>query len=342
MASRDIIILGIESSCDDTAAAIIKNGELLSNLTYTQDVHKAWGGVIPELASRAHEARIIPVVDAAIKNAKIVKQSISAIAFTKGPGLPGSLMVGVSFAKAMGLALGIPLIDVHHMQAHILAHFIRVPGEEHKVPEFPFLCLTVSGGHTQLVRVNSPFSFEIIGETIDDAAGEAFDKSAKILGLPYPGGPLIDRYAALGNPEAFRFAKPSIKDLDFSFSGFKTSVLYSIQKWEKENPNIREERRNDLCASIQQSIVDILIEKMREAIKRYPVKDIALAGGVSANSGLRKAFTELGEESGLRTYIPEFAYCTDNAAMIAMNGYYKYQSAQFADHHISAMPRWEM
>lgn len=305
-------------------------------------MHQAWGGVIPELASRAHEARIIPVVDAAINNAKITKQSISAIAFTRGPGLPGSLMVGVSFAKAMALSLSIPLVDVHHMQAHILAHFIKTPGLDFNPPTFPFLCLTVSGGHTQIVKVTSYQDFEIMGETIDDAAGEAFDKTAKILGLPYPGGPLIDKYAKLGNPLAFTFAKPQIKDFDFSFSGFKTSVLYSLQKWEKDNPNFIEENLNDLCASIQKSIVDILIAKIKKAVKEVGVEDIALAGGVSANSGLREAFEKLGTELKVRTHIPPFSYCTDNAAMIAITGYHKYIARDFCTQDISALARWKM
>ncbi|HEY8366553.1 MAG TPA: tRNA (adenosine(37)-N6)-threonylcarbamoyltransferase complex transferase subunit TsaD [Bacteroidia bacterium] len=342
MVASDIIILGIESSCDDTSAAVIKNGELLSNVTYTQDVHQAWGGVIPELASRAHEARIIPVVDAAINNAKITKQSISAIAFTRGPGLPGSLMVGVSFAKAMALSLNLPLIDVHHMQAHILAHFIKTPGQEFNPPQFPFLCLTVSGGHTQIVKINSYFDFEVIGETIDDAAGEAFDKTAKLLGLPYPGGPLIDKYAKMGDPTKFSFAKPQIKDYDFSFSGFKTSVLYSLQKWQAENPNFVEENLADLCASIQKTIVDVLIDKMKKAVKEYKVQDIALAGGVSANSGLRHAFEKLGKDLKVNTHIPPFSYCTDNAAMIAITGYHKYLAKDFTGQDISAMARWEM
>lgn len=338
----DIIILGIESSCDDTGAAVLCNGELLSNVTYTQEVHKAWGGVVPELASRAHEARIIPVVDAAIKNAKIAKQSISAVAFTRGPGLPGSLMVGVSFAKSFALALARPLIDVHHMQAHILAHFIRTPGQEAKPPVFPFICLTVSGGHTQIVKVHAYDRFEVLGETIDDAAGEAFDKTAKILGLPYPGGPLIDRLAREGNPQAFAFARPSVKGYNYSFSGFKTSVLYSVQKFVKEDPGFIQAHLNDLCASVQFTVVDILIHKMKEVLREHKVQDIALAGGVSANSELRERFGALGRELGCRVHIPPFAYCTDNAAMIAAAGYFKYLASDFSSQEITAQARMEM
>lgn len=340
--NSDIIILGIESSCDDTGAAVLLNGELLSNVTYTQDVHKAWGGVVPELASRAHEARIIPVVDAAIKNAKITKQSISAVAFTRGPGLPGSLMVGVSFAKSLALALQRPLIEVHHMQAHILAHFIKTPGTEYDPPEFPFICLTVSGGHTQIVKVHAYDRFEVLGETIDDAAGEAFDKTAKILGLPYPGGPLVDKLAQEGNPQAFRFARPAIKGYDYSFSGFKTSVLYSLQKWQKEDPDFSTKHLNDLCASIQFTITEILMDKLQQVLKVHRVKDIALAGGVSANSEVRRRFAELAVRQGCRAHIPPFAYCTDNAAMIAASGHFKYLAGDFSSQNIMAMARMEM
>jgi len=340
--NSDIIILGIESSCDDTGAAILCNGELLSNVTYTQDVHKAWGGVVPELASRAHEARIIPVVDAAIKNAKIAKQSISAVAFTRGPGLPGSLMVGVSFAKALALALQVPLAEVHHMQAHILAHFIKTPGITANPPVFPFICLTVSGGHTQIVKVHSPASFEILGQTIDDAAGEAFDKTAKILGLPYPGGPLIDKLAQEGNPEAFRFARPAVAGYDYSFSGFKTSVLYSLQKWQKDDPDFISHNLNNLCASVQHTIASVLMEKMERVLQEHKVQDIALAGGVSANSEVRRRFAALAAAAGCRAHIPPFAYCTDNAAMIAMSGHFKYLAGDFSTQHVTAMARMEM
>ena len=337
MINKKVTILAIESSCDDTSAAVIQNKHILSNVIANQVIHQKYGGVVPELASRAHQQNIIPVVDQAIKQAKINKKDIDAVAFTKGPGLLGSLLVGVSFAKAMGLALDVPIIDVNHMQAHILAHFI----DDHinPSPKFPFLCLTVSGGHTQIVRVNDYLNFELLGETIDDAAGEAFDKSAKILGLPYPGGPLIDKYAKDGNKHAFAFGKPKVKGYDFSFSGLKTSILYSIQKNQKENPNFIKENLNDLCASIQHAIVSILMEKIAYASQSTNIKEIAIAGGVSANSSLRQSLKDLEIDSDIKTYIPPFSYCTDNAAMIAVTAYFKYLKNDFATQDTSPISR---
>ena len=329
------IILGIESSCDDTSAAIIKGDKILSNEVGNQEVHALYGGVVPELASRAHQQNIIPVVNAAIQKAGIKKEYINAVAFTKGPGLLGSLLVGSSFAKSFAMGMKIPLIAINHMQAHILAHFID---EGQKIPEFPFLCLTVSGGHTQIVKVEHTNKMEIIGKTIDDAAGEAFDKSAKILGLSYPGGPLIDKYAKNGNIDAFKFGKPRIKDLDFSFSGLKTSILYKIQKNTENNPNFINDNLEDLCASIQQSIVSILIEKIQKAINKTGITEIAIAGGVSANSHLRKRLQTLSNEKKYNLYIPKFEYCTDNAAMIAMAGYFKYLRQDFAPHNETPSP----
>ena len=336
--SKPITILGIESSCDDTAAAIIQDGRILSNVIANQKVHEQYGGVVPELASRAHQQNIVPVVDQAITQAEIMKQDISAIAFTKGPGLLGSLLVGVSFAKSFALGRGIPIIDINHMQGHILAHFIKEKDGSSNMPNFPFLCLTVSGGHTQIIKITNHLEFEMLGETIDDAAGEAFDKSAKILGLHYPGGPLIDKFAKEGNPKAFKFGKPKVKGLNFSFSGLKTSILYFIQKHEKENPNFIEENKADICASIQHSIINILMEKIEKAIQETGIKEIAIAGGVSANSGLRNALLLL-EDKGCRTYIPPFAYCTDNAAMIAITGYYKYLRGEFSKQDVTAQAR---
>lgn len=321
------IILGIESSCDDTSAAIIKGQKVLSNVIANQEIHSLYGGVVPELASRAHQKNIIPVVDAAIKKANINKEDIDAIAFTKGPGLLGSLLVGSSFAKAFALGMNIPLISVNHMQAHILSHFIDEGGP---IPEFPFLCLTISGGHTQIVRVNSTSKMEVIGNTLDDAAGEAFDKSAKILGLPYPGGPLIDKHAKNGNIYAFEFGKPKIKELDFSFSGLKTSIKRLIQKGVVENNNFTTENLQDLCASIQYSIVTILLKKLQKAIKQTGIKEITIAGGVSANSFLRSELIKLSTEKKFNLYVPKFEYCTDNAAMIAISGYFKYLEKDFA------------
>ncbi len=322
------IILAIESSCDDTSAAIIKGQKILSNVIANQEIHSTYGGVVPELASRAHQQNIIPVVDAAIKKANIKKENISAIAFTKGPGLLGSLLVGSSFAKSFALGMNIPLIAVNHMKGHILSHFID---EGNLMPEFPFLCLTVSGGHTQIVRIESTSNMKIIGTTIDDAAGEAFDKSAKILGLPYPGGPHIDNHAKMGNIHAFEFGKPKINELDFSFSGLKTSILYKIQNNLKENPRFIEENLEDLCASIQHSIVSILINKLEKAIKLTGIKQLAIAGGVSANSYLRNELKKLAKEKSYQIYIPKFEYCTDNAAMIAIAGYFKYLDKDFSD-----------
>jgi len=328
------IILGIESSCDDTSASICKDGKIKSNIIANQEVHAKFGGVVPELASRAHQQNIIPVVDTAIKEADIGKNDISAVAFTKGPGLLGSLLVGVSFAKSFALARQIPLIEINHMQAHILAHFIDEPK-----PRFPFICLTVSGGHTQIVLVKDYFHMEILGQTLDDAAGEAFDKSAKILGLPYPGGPLIDKYAQKGNPNAFSFPEPRIKELDFSFSGLKTAILYRIQDEVKKDPDFIPNHLHDLCASIQHRIVTILLNKLQKAVLKYQIKDVAVAGGVSANSGLREALLELGEERSWKVFIPKFEYCTDNAAMIAMAGYYKFLKKDFVSQQVSPLAR---
>lgn len=341
MMSKPITILGIESSCDDTAAAILQDGRILSNVIANQKVHEQYGGVVPELASRAHQQNIVPVVDQAIAQAGITKADISAIAFTRGPGLLGSLLVGVSFAKSFALGRNIPMIDVNHMQGHILAHFIKEKDGSSNMPSFPFLCLTVSGGHTQIIKITDYLEFELLGETIDDAAGEAFDKSAKILGLPYPGGPLIDKYAQEGNPKAFTFGKPKVDGLNFSFSGLKTSILYFIQKQLKENPNFIEENKADICASIQHSIITILMEKIEKAIQQTGIKEVAIAGGVSANSGLRKALQSL-ENKGCKTYIPPFAYCTDNAAMIAITGYYKFLNQEFATQDVPAQARMKI
>ena len=336
--SKPITILGIESSCDDTAAAIIQDNCILSNVIANQNIHEQYGGVVPELASRAHQQNIVPVVNQAITKAGIIKEDITAIAFTKGPGLLGSLLVGVSFAKAFALGRNIPMIDVNHMQGHILAHFIKDKNGRSNMPDFPFLCLTVSGGHTQIIKITNHLEFELLGETIDDAAGEAFDKSAKILGLPYPGGPLIDKFAKKGNPKAFKFGKPKLGGLNFSFSGLKTSILYFIQKQKKHNPNFIEENKTDICASIQRAIITILMEKIEMAIQETGIKDVAIAGGVSANSELRKALISL-ENKGCKTYIPPFEYCTDNAAMIAIAGYYKYLNGEFSKQDIAAQAR---
>jgi N6-L-threonylcarbamoyladenine synthase len=337
LSNKQTIILGIESSCDDTSAAIIKNSTILSNIIANQDIHKTYGGVVPELASRAHQQNIIPVVHAAIEKAGIQKEDIDAVAFTCGPGLLGSLLVGTSFAKGFAMGLNIPLIDVNHMQGHVLAHFIDDEGKEK--PNFPFICLTVSGGHTQLVLVKNHFEMEVIGSTIDDAAGEAFDKTAKILGLPYPGGPLVDKYAQLGDDLKFKFSKPQIKNYDFSFSGLKTSILYFIQKEVQKNPNFIQEEINNICASVQKAILDILFHKLEKVSADLNINDVAIAGGVSANSGLRKRLQLVGEQKGWRTFIPKFEYCTDNAAMIAITGYYMYQKHLFADQSISAKAR---
>jgi N6-L-threonylcarbamoyladenine synthase len=330
-------ILGIESSCDDTSAAVIYNGKVLSNVVANQEVHAQYGGVVPELASRAHQQNIVPVVQQALEKAGIQKEKLTAIAFTRGPGLMGSLLVGTSFAKSLALGLNIPLIDVNHMQAHILAHFIVEEGSN--IPPFPFICLTISGGHTQIVKVSDHFKMEILGETIDDAVGEAFDKSAKILGLPYPGGPLIDKHAQLGNPKAYAFTKPKVGDLDFSFSGLKTGILYFIQKQQRINPHFIEENLNDICASIQYTIVEILMDKLKNAVKHTGIKHIAIAGGVSANSEIRRRLSTANKPFGWTTYVPKFEYTTDNAAMIAITGYLKYLNKEYADQTISAKAR---
>lgn len=337
--NKDTIILGIESSCDETSAAVINNGKLLSNYIAGQQIHEKFGGVVPELASRAHQQNIVPVVDIAIREAGIRKTDISAVAFTRGPGLLGALLVGTSFAKSFSQAMQIPLIDVNHMQAHVLAHFILKKGEEKQVPVFPFLCLTVSGGHTQIVLVNDFLEMEIIGETIDDAAGEAFDKAAKLLGLPYPGGPLIDQLGATGNPLAFKFNDPQIKNYDYSFSGLKTNILYFLKEEMKKDGNFIEKNKADLCASIQHTIVTILLQKLKKAAADNFISQIAIAGGVSANSYLRKRLITLGEEKKWNVFIPPFEYCTDNAAMIAMTGYYKFQKKMFCDLGVSPIAR---
>jgi N6-L-threonylcarbamoyladenine synthase len=334
---KDIIILGIESSCDDTSAAVLKNSTILSNLIARQEIHELYGGVVPELASRAHQQNIIPVVDAALKKAGVTKDEIDAIAFTKGPGLMGSLVVGTSFAKAFSMAMNIPLLEVNHMMGHVLAHFIDDEGKDK--PTFPFLCLTVSGGHTQIVLVEDHLSMKVIGTTIDDAAGEAFDKAAKMLGFPYPGGPLIDKFAKEGDPTKFTFAKPNIQGFDFSFSGLKTSILYFLQKETKLNPNFIEENKADLCASIQASVVDILLKKITKAAKEHNIHQIAIAGGVSANSGLRNALQEAGKKYQWNVFIPKFEYCTDNAAMIAITGKFLFEKGIFGNQKSAAASR---
>jgi N6-L-threonylcarbamoyladenine synthase len=339
MNNNKVYILAIESSCDDTACAILENDKMLSNVVARQSIHEEYGGVVPELASRAHQQNIVPVVDVALKKAGITKEQLSAIAFTQGPGLMGSLLVGSSFAKSMSMALNIPLIAVNHMHAHILAHFIDEEGYDK--PEFPFLALTISGGHTQIVKVNSFFNMEIIGETTDDAVGEAFDKSAKILGLPYPGGPLIDKYAQLGNPKRFEFTKPKVEGLDFSFSGLKTQILYFIQRNVKENPNFIEENLNDICASIQNIIIKILMDKIKEATKITGINQIAIGGGVSANSGIRQTMIDAESKFGWKTFIPKFEYTTDNAGMIGIVGYYKYLENHFSNPSVTSKARIE-
>ncbi len=326
---KKTIILAIESSCDDTSAAVISDGILLSNTTASQKVHEEFGGVVPELASRAHQLNIIPVIDAALKRAGVTSDQLSAIAFTRGPGLLGSLLVGTSFAKGLALAHNIPLIEVNHLQAHILAHFIQTPDTSSESPSFPFLCLLVSGGNSQIVLVKDHYTMEIIGQTIDDAAGEAFDKCAKIMGLPYPGGPWIDRLAKEGNPDAFTFAKPNIPGYNYSFSGLKTSFLYFLRDQLKENPNFIEEHKADLCASLQKTIIDILILKLKRAAKDLGISQIAVAGGVSANNGLRNALIDLGKRHHWQVFIPPFAFTTDNAAMVAQAGYYRYLKGEF-------------
>ena len=337
MSSQNIYILGIESSCDDTAASVIHNGRILSNVVATQKIHEEYGGVVPELASRAHQQNIVPVVHQAIEKAGIRKEQLNAIAFTRGPGLMGSLLVGTSFAKSLAYGLKIPLIDVNHMQGHILAHFIEEDG--FKKPPFPFLAMTLSGGHTQIVRVDNYFDMTVIGETIDDAVGEAFDKSGKILGLGYPAGPEIDKRAKLGNPNAFQFTKPRVNGLNFSFSGFKTAVLYFIQREVKANPNFIDENLNDICASIQYTIIGILIDKLKHATQQTGIQHIAIGGGVSANSGIRQALKDGEQKFDWKTYIPKFEFTTDNAAMIAIVGYLKFLERDFAKQDVVASAR---
>ena len=330
-----MILLAIESSCDETSAAIMVDGELKSNVISTQLIHSEWGGVVPELASRAHQKSIIPVVQEALQKANINKNDLNAIAFTRGPGLLGALMVGTSFAKSLALSLDIPLIEVNHMQAHVLAHFIEEPR-----PQFPFLCLTVSGGHTQLVWVEGPLNMQIIGETQDDAVGEAFDKTAKLLGLPYPGGPLIDKLAKEGNPDKYPFPMGEMPGLDFSFSGIKTAILYFLQKEVKLNPNFIEENKADICASVQKTLIEILLRKVKKAMREKKCSSIAIAGGVSANSGLRKRLQELGQENHWEVFIPAFSYCTDNAGMIAMAGHFKFEVGEFCGQDVSPLARY--
>ena len=329
MEQKDIYILGIESSCDDTSAAVLKNGVLLSNVTASQDVHMAYGGVVPELASRAHQQNVVPVVDQAIKRAGITKEQLSAVAFTRGPGLMGSLLVGVSFAKGFARSLGIPLIDVNHIQGHVMAHFIKESDDDNSAPPLPFLCLLVSGGNSQIVKVNSYKDMELLGQTIDDAAGEAIDKCSKVMGLGYPGGPIIDKLARKGNPLAYKFAEPHIANLDYSFSGLKTSFLYSLREWIKDDPEFIEHHKEDIAASLEHTIVDILMKKLRLAVKQTGIKHVAVAGGVSANNGLRNAFKDHAKRYHWDIYIPKFSYTTDNAAMIAITGYYKYMDKEF-------------
>ncbi|MCU4176407.1 tRNA (adenosine(37)-N6)-threonylcarbamoyltransferase complex transferase subunit TsaD [Carboxylicivirga sp. N1Y90] len=336
-----VVILGIESSCDDTSASVFRDEVVLSNCVANQDVHQAYGGVVPELASRAHQQNIIPVVEKAIRDAKVSKDEIDAVAFTRGPGLMGSLLVGTSFAKGFALANNLPLIEVNHLHAHVLAHFIKEDKDDNNQPKFPFLCLLVSGGNSQIVHVKSHLDMEIIGQTIDDAAGEAFDKCAKVMGLPYPGGPLIDKLAKEGNPDAFQFSKPRIADFNYSFSGLKTSFLYFLRDQLKVNANFIEENKADICASLQKTIIDILMDKLIKASKATNIKQITLAGGVSANSGLRNRVEELAKSNNWVTYVPKFSYTTDNAAMIAINGYYKYLKKEFVKQDIAPFARLE-
>ena len=334
-----VIILGIESSCDDTSAAIIKDGVLISNVVANQSVHESYGGVVPELASRAHQQNIVPVVHEAMKRANVTKEIISAVAFPRGPGLMGSLLVGVSFAKGFARSLNIPLIDVNHLTGHVLAHFLKEPDEIFQQPKFPFLCLLVSGGNSQIILVESYSDMTVLGQTIDDAAGEAIDKCSKVMGLGYPGGPIIDRLARNGNPKAFKFNKPNIPDFDYSFSGLKTSFLYSLRSWIKDDPNFIENNKNDLAASLEATVVDILMDKLRKAAKKHTIKEIAVAGGVSANNGLRNSFREHAQKYGWNIYIPKFSYTTDNAAMIAINGYFKYLDNDFCSISLPAYSR---
>lgn len=326
---NDKYILAIESSCDDTSAAVLRGKVLLSNVTASQKVHEAYGGVVPELASRAHQQNVVPVVDQALKQAGITKEQLSAVAFTRGPGLMGSLLVGVSFAKGFARSLGIPMIDVNHLQGHVMAHFIKESDDDNSAPPFPFICLLVSGGNSQIVKVNAYNDMEVLGQTIDDAAGEAIDKCSKVMGLGYPGGPVIDRLARQGNPKAYQFAKPNIPGLDYSFSGLKTSFLYSLQKWVKDDPDFVEHHKEDIAASLEHTIVDILMKKLRLAVKQTGIKHVAVAGGVSANNGLRNAFYDHAKRFGWNIYIPKFSYTTDNAAMIGVVGAYKYDNKEF-------------
>lgn len=337
---KPVYILAIESSCDDTSAAVFKNEKKLSNIIANQSVHEAYGGVVPELASRAHQKNIVPVVDRALKKAGVEKAQLSAIAFTKGPGLLGSLLVGSSFAKSLAMGLDIPLIEVHHMQAHIFSHFID--DNDKPSPTFPFLALTISGGHTQIVQVNSHFDMQVIGKTLDDAVGEAFDKCGKMMGLGYPAGPIVDKLAQEGNPERFIFSKPKVKDLDFSFSGLKTAVLYFLQREEKKNPHFIEEHKADICASFQKTVVEILMDKLKKAVKKTDINRVAIGGGVSANSGIRLALQMAEKDLGWDCYIPKFEYCLDNAAMIAIVGYYKYLEQDFADYSTTSKARYQL
>lgn len=339
MERRNIHILGIESSCDDTSAAVIRDGVLLSNVTASQDVHKAYGGVVPELASRAHQQNVVPVVDQAIKRAGITKEMLSAVAFTRGPGLMGSLLVGVSFAKGFARSLGIPMIDVNHLQGHVMAHFIKESDDDHKQPPMPFLCLLVSGGNSQIVKVNAYNDMEVLGQTIDDAAGEAIDKCSKVMGLGYPGGPIIDRLARQGNPLAYKFAQPNIEGLNYSFSGLKTSFLYNLRDWVAEDAEFIEKHKEDIAASLEHTIVEILMKKLKKAVKQTGIKHVAVAGGVSANNGLRNAFYDHAKRYGWTVYIPKFSYTTDNAAMIGIVGYYKYLDKQFCDISVPAFSK---
>lgn len=338
MGVNDVYILGIESSCDDTAAAVLHNGKVLSNVVAGQQIHEAYGGVVPELASRAHQLNIVPVVQQALAKANIGKKQLSAIAFTSGPGLMGSLLVGTSFAKSMAIGLNIPLIEVNHMQAHVLAHFIEEDGYEK--PDFPFLALTISGGHTQILKVNGFFDMQVLGETTDDAVGEAFDKAAKVLGLPYPGGPLVDKFAQQGNPKAFAFTKPKVPGLNFSFSGLKTAVLYFVREKTTENPAFIDENLHDICASVQHTIVNILMDKLKMAVKQTGIKQVAIGGGVSANSGVRNALKQAEKKYGWKAYLPKFEYTTDNAAMIAITGHFKYLDNRFSTESVAAKARF--
>ena len=339
MEKKDVYILGIESSCDDTSAAVLRNGVLLSNVTASQDVHMAYGGVVPELASRAHQQNVVPVVDQALKRAGVDKSQLSAVAFTRGPGLMGSLLVGVSFAKGFARSLNIPLIDVNHLQGHVMAHFIKESDDDMSAPPFPFICLLVSGGNSQIVKVNAYNDMEVLGQTIDDAAGEAIDKCSMVMGLGYPGGPIIDRLARQGNPHAYKFAEPHIPGMDYSFSGLKTSFLYNLRKWVEQEPDFVENHKEDIAASLEYTIVDILMKKLRMAVKQTGIKRVAVAGGVSANNGLRNAFRDHAERYHWTIYIPKFSYTTDNAAMIGIVGYMKYLDHDFCSIDLPAFSK---